>query len=425
MKIFIKNVRSFVGQHELPIRPLTILLGENSTGKTTFLSILASISNSFFPGDSRIFRQEPYDLGGFDTITSYRGGRGGRAHDFSLGFQIQAEGYPAKLFATYVEDRGQPTLSHFLMETKEINLDLNVENRQISGTYKIDDEAEVSSHRFSGGLPSGVELSLENIPSAFILALSKPDSERRLAGKLFSAFHRAQYGISRSLKSVKSIAPIRTKPRRTYDKIIDEFRPEGDHIPFVLARSFWKKEARISSPLYKALVRFGQESGLFNDIDVSRFGTRLGSPFRVMVQTAGPAANLTDVGYGVSQSLPVVVESATAKSNTTLLLQQPEVHLHPRAQAALASFMVELASAKKCEYVIETHSDFIVDRTRQEIANGRINKDDVIILFFSKRGTKTTIYPIELDELGNLVNPPSSYREFFLNEESNLLMRGD
>src|SRR5881396_1662040 len=74
--------------------------------------------------------------------------------------------------------------------------------------------------------------------------------------------------------------------------------------------------------------------------------------------------NLVDVGYGVSQALPILVDTLQRPAaDEVFLLQQPEVHLHPRAQAELGSFFVSQAG-KKRRFVIETHSDYLVDRVR-------------------------------------------------------------
>jgi predicted ATPase len=106
-----------------------------------------------------------------------------------------------------------------------------------------------------------------------------------------------------------------------------------------------------------------------------------------------------------------------------LLLQEPEIHLHPRAQAALGSFFSQLVAKKKKEVVIETHSDYLLDRVRLEVANGTIPADKVLILFFDKHGFETHVHQIMLDENGTLLNVPPTYREFFLKEEMNLFSR--
>src|SRR5436189_2531658 len=87
VNLLIENVRSFAGSHELKIRPLTILIGENSAGKSTLLAALAAVSDtSRFPGDASL-NKEPFDLGNYRSIATYKGGKYGRARSFSLGFR--------------------------------------------------------------------------------------------------------------------------------------------------------------------------------------------------------------------------------------------------------------------------------------------------------------------------------------------------
>ena len=221
-----------------------------------------------------------------------------------------------------------------------------------------------------------------------------------------------------------SIAPIRTRPKRTYDQLAEKYDPEGNHIPFILSKVFLDKGYEERTNIINALKVFGIESGLFSDIKVKNLGKNIGDPFQVYVKAQGQFANILDVGYGVNQILPVITESIIFRENKKLLLQQPEVHLHPKAQAALGSFFSKIVAAKAKEFVIETHSDFIIDRIRQEIADGTISHDLVSILYFEKNGYLTNIYDLKLDSLGNIIDPPSGYRQFFIDEEIKLLQRG-
>jgi hypothetical protein len=221
-----------------------------------------------------------------------------------------------------------------------------------------------------------------------------------------------------------SFAPIRSKPRRTYDQPSEESDPEGDHIPTLLA-GLLRRDPRSpeSHALQEALQRFGKESGLFQRIDVKQLGKDPSDPFQIQVVVAGPPTNLVDVGYGVSQALPIVVQSTLRATSRVLLIQQPEVHLHPRAQAALGSYFADLVEQTDRLFVVETHSDYLVDRVRQEVARGRISPEKVQILFFHKPKLETTVYPITLDEQGNVEGAPADYRSFFLKEAVNLLSR--
>lgn len=182
-----------------------------------------------------------------------------------------------------------------------------------------------------------------------------------------------------------------------------------------LEKEIWRK-------LIEGLEEYGAEAGLFQHLRVKRFGKTEGEPFQVRIQIAGPDTNLIDVGYGVSQVLPILVDALRTAGEQTYLLQQPEVHLHPRAQAALGTFFSKLVTTNRKKFVIETHSDYLVDRIRMEVKNGKIlDCKDVTILYFQRNGQEVEIHQIDLDEQGNLIGAPASYRKFFMQEEKRFL----
>ena len=207
------------------------------------------------------------------------------------------------------------------------------------------------------------------------------------------------------------------KPQRTYDLFESDYSPEGNHLPYALGDILDNADQK------KRLEEYGQESGLYQKIDLRTSDSDDAPSARITVKGNGVPANLIDTGYGVGQALPVVVESIRAEKGTMLLLQQPEVHLHPRAQAALATLFTRLIKAENKQFVVETHSDYIIDRVRIEVARGNIAAEDVSILYFEKPDNATHLYPLSLDSGGNILNAPPSYRAFFLQEEWNLLTK--
>lgn len=125
MKVIIENVRSISGYHVVPLRKLTLLVGENSSGKSTFLASVAAVSDSqAFPGTAA-FNEPPYDLGGYDTIATFKGGRGGRAKTFGLGFSSENNGKTIEAFAKYAPDHGETRLCTFELNTPDGNIDLH------------------------------------------------------------------------------------------------------------------------------------------------------------------------------------------------------------------------------------------------------------------------------------------------------------
>jgi predicted ATPase len=128
-------------------------------------------------------------------------------------------------------------------------------------------------------------------------------------------------------------------------------------------------------------------------------------------------ANIIDVGYGVSQVLPILVETVFNREAGMFLFQQPEVHLHPKGQAELGSFFVDFASTKNKYVMIETHSDYIIDRIRSEIVRRKLDPDKFLsLLYFDRDDLETWISKIRVGEEGQIQNPPEKYRKFFLDE---------
>ena len=429
MKLIIENVRSFAGRHEYDVRPLTLLVGENSSGKSTFLASLAAVSDSVSFPSIAILNKPPYDLGTFDTIATYKGGRSGRARSFSLGYKSESpEGNSEiEVKATFCSEDGESRLSELQFEegdvTARISLDRDKATTRFQGVknlpaieaVQVFEPQQLSTMTF-GALASLVSTSLFS-------------RNRKIDQKSFSRLYNQLFHYTRrwgaSAPRATSIAPIRSEPKRTYDRLGEEFNPSGDHVPFVLARMFQDEDSKKNRALLDAVVAFGNDSGLFQKINVKRLGTKAGDPFQVQISVGGPPVNLADVGYGVNQSLPIIVESVLRASGSRILLQQPEVHLHPRAQAALGSFFAKLVADQNQRFVIETHSDYLIDRVRQEVAAGNLSKDAVRILFFDRPHIETTVSELTLDKYGNVQSAPLNYRDFFLHEELKLLARAE
>ena len=169
------------------------------------------------------------------------------------------------------------------------------------------------------------------------------------------------------------------------------------------------------------LEQFGSASGLFDEIEIKALGNQEGQPFQVEVRKRGkrlrgPWRNLVDVGYGVSQVLPLATEMMRPDVPSVLLLQQPEVHLHPSAQAAPGSLFCQVATDR--QIVVETRSDFLLNRVRMDIRDQKapLSADDVSILYFERKEIDVHIHSIRLDKHGNVLNAPPSYGRFFMEE---------
>ena len=215
------------------------------------------------------------------------------------------------------------------------------------------------------------------------------------------------------------IAPIRTRPQRFYDGMRKAFSPEGDHTPFVLRSSLRTKSS--SRDFAEKLRAFGKASGLFETIVPHSFDKSPHSPFEILVRFTGVDLNVSNVGYGVSQVLPLVIEFLSKQENQTFGIQQPEVHLHPRAQAALGDLIAELAIERGHRFMLETHSDYLIDRCRLNFSKrGKPTNAQIIFFQRTRSGNTATVLPIGPDGKYPEDQPPE-FRKFFVQEEINLL----
>ena len=430
--LILRDVRCFQGEQRGGLRPVTLLVGENSTGKTTFLGcywvLHRMFSRSYF-GHEPDFNEEPFPMGSFRDVVRSRRGPGGRIDEFRLGLEVEsAHGGmpPYSVLVTFREKGSQPVVSSLRFDFRSDSF-LELQPAPGGGTaFRIPSrtvEAPVpfDEAMFEVGFLTAPDR--ENLPGE--LSGLQP-----VADYLRGLFRRPEATAGRRraipfwlprLPALVPVAPLRSKPRRTYDPVRETASPKGEHVPMRMMRLNRTEKGGWTS-LHDDLVAFGRGSGLFSDIKVKSHGRQMSDPFQLQVKVrSGPHANIMDVGYGVSQSLPILVD-VMAATGRTFLLQQPEVHLHPRGQAELASLFVEAAAGKRGNrFLIETHSDYIIDRVRISVRKRILKPDDVSILYFEPAGAAVTIHALTLDAEGNLRNAPAGYRDFFLKETDRLL----
>lgn len=436
MKLYLENVRSFEGWHEIPIAPATVLLGENSAGKSTLLGMLAVVHHEGFPFNGNFFNQFPFEFGGYKTLANNKKG----ITHFSVGSQSELNSHffrfkdqseklvPTGLIVAFRENDGLPVPCHVFVWLGDVAIAFfeqeyqHIDRRKqfnFASTMKIESMPVVEIN------PQGLVMqrlvrmfyeSKEKGKKPLKSDTSKDDDIEFLIQNLYGGRYMRFAGAS-----AMAFAPMRSRPKRTYDQLSDEFSPEGDHVPLLLARATDPNNKQ-SKALHEALRDFGAYSEMFTDIGVKQLGRGSGDPFQVQVKNGSKNTNLVDVGYGVSQILPLIVDAQRASSKTTLLLQQPEVHLHPKAQAALGSMIKDWVSKGKKTVVVETHSDYLVDRLRLEVKRTNLKQDEVKIFFLEKKGNQTKLHILEIDSQGNVLNAPDGYRDFFLREQMALLV---
>ena len=449
-EITLENYRCFRQQQTARLAPVTLLIGENSTGKTSFLAMIQVLLDITCNNNIPDFKKSPYDLGSFDEIAHHRGGRGGRAETFQAsicmhGFKDRSRRRYSKKHAVRFDVKfGRGPISAPVQVYRRLSyMDTFIEEQFDNTPHNFRVRFGTSKKSWQTTLSSELSplfdddpnslwrfISVFHFPLFHIHDLSSRKSFEILEGDEEPTVDDLQkfnlLASSFGLLSAKGTtffasAPIRSKPSRTYDPARHNRDPEGDYIPMHLAHLYfqssndWKR-------LRKHLIEFGQKSGLFDEISIKKLGKKESEPFQLQIRkfgtrAKGPKRNLIDVGYGVSQVLPIITELSRERASYVNLLQQPEVHLHPSAQAALSSFFCQIASPDR-NLIVETHSDYILDRVRMDVRDrtSKLKPEDVSILFFERKNLGVKIHSLRIDNQGNILDAPEGYRKFFMEE---------
>ena len=455
-EITLKNFRCFREEQIARLAPLTLLVGENSTGKTSFMAMIRALWDVAYGRQAPDFKEAPYDLGSFDEIAHYRGGRGGRAETFEAGFRVSPRAVRGRRRRAGTND--YPYLFEVAFKkrgTVPSPVKMRLSNEDVWGEVLLKDQSWQASLGTSRGVwkPSDAfpdhrldadfdpmwlfnyylrrwrmvgNRESEAEPITFQGPELPTDKDWELIDQLVEIHRRRSTEYYR--RQPYASAPVRSKPRRTYDPARWSPDSEGEYVPMYLASLYFQDQRRWTK-LKDALESFGQTAGLFDEISIKPLGRRDSEPFQVQVKKyggrlKGPQRNLIDVGYGVSQMLPVITELLRHNAPPMFLLQQPEVHLHPSAQAALGSLFCQVA-APDCQLVIETHSDHLIDRVRMDVrdSTAALKPNDVSILFFERKDLDVCIHSLRIDEEGNIEGAPDGYRNFFLEETARSLWK--
>lgn len=432
--LYIDNYRGFTSTY-IPILDVNFLVGENSTGKSSILNLLELLGAPEF-WFTQDFNNDEVELGVFRDIVS---ATSSNKKSFQIGV-IECDDkaqFPTTrqhtFLMTFIENKGLPVLKDysFIKNDKQV--------RVAFGTKLI--RFKISDIDFQEDL----QTTLMTVFKSWVKnPAGKGKGYRTLKQKALRPRQRGnlvlvksilqQYLGKSSIEEIETIffddmptfsqnlvwiAPMRSKPSRIYGGYKTIFTPEGEHTPLLIKQLLSREK---SAEEFDAFTeKFGEESGLFEKIYTKNFGKASTSPFELGVNINGNGLRISDVGYGVSQSLPIVVELFARPDQSWFALQQPEVHLHPKAQASLGNLFMEAATKTGHRFFIETHSDYLIDRFRTCYRDSE-NKISCQVVFFERSSGGNVVYPIPILEDGNFSDQqPESFREFFINEELRIL----
>ncbi|WP_394553701.1 DUF3696 domain-containing protein [Agromyces sp. MMS24-JH15] len=238
--------------------------------------------------------------------------------------------------------------------------------------------------------------------------------------------------------SIRYLGPLREEPRAAYPDAPEGddsyVGPKGEFTASVLQRHRDLKvlvptpddDGTIKTPrrpiqLMTAVSRWAKFLDIGESFSVSDQG-RFGIQMQVRQADVEGDLDLTSVGTGVSQLLPVIVMCVQAPVGSLLLIEQPELHLNPKVQQRLADFLLVIAQSGR-RLIVETHSEYLISRLRRRVAEDEEDSlQDTIGIYFAKRVNGATTYElVQQNEFGGIEEWPVNFFDQATEEEHAIL----
>jgi predicted ATPase len=391
---------------DIPLAPVTMLLGTNSSGKSSLLQALLLLKQTVASPDRSIHlnlggneANDYFNFGHFEDVLS----RNASPRQFEIGFRFsrpEAKSPSEKrrvMAGEFAAVYGMTSTGGAAVQEMALSSDLLTYRaiRRDKGAYSIfvGQEAQPRGKSRSYAPERSIAFPAEVIQ---LLAQDGPAAED------------ISLAVRRELEGIAYLGPLRRKPERDYPwnkTKPGEIGIDGsDVINAILASALSRSKEDDTAKIIQSVSDWLNRMGVADRIEVKQLGHS--TRYEVVVHKDGIAANLRDVGIGVSQVLPVITLAFFAPPGSTVLLEEPEIHLHPLAQSVLAELFMEVSRTRQVQFIVETHSEHLFRRLQTLVARGTASIDDCTLYFVEREGADAILKPLLLDEHGRVQDWP-------------------
>ncbi len=221
------------------------------------------------------------------------------------------------------------------------------------------------------------------------------------------------------MDNIHYLGPLREHPKRNYQwsgSSPESVGVRGELTVEAILSATRAKEVRnlgketLDKPFEEVIAYWLKQMGLIDAFSIGEIapGANLYQT-KVRKEAGGSEVLLTDVGFGVSQVLPVIVLLYYVPTGSTVLFEQPEIHLHPAVQSHLADLMLNVAKSRNLQVVVESHSEHFLRRLQRRVAEQQAEADDIRLYFCSTVKGKAKLSALALDQYGQIDNWPENF----------------
>lgn len=395
------NFKAWEDTGTIALKPVTMLLGTNSSGKSSLIQSLLLLKQTVQSPDRSIHlnlggneTNDLFNFGNFDDVLKY-GTRSPR--EFSIAFSFEAH-EPSRI------NEGRFSCSYrqtAVGATAIQELTLSTGEHRFRAVRK---EKENYAIFADGNRPHAKD---KNLAPERSIALS--------AGAIASLGNKGaiaedlSLALRRELENICYLGPFRRKPERDYvwnKTAPGQIESDGHRTIDVLLSGALSKDSR-QNEILKGISYWLARMKVAEKLTIKQLGRS--SRYEIMVHKDGVAANLRDVGIGIPLILPVLVAGYFALPGSTVILEEPEIHLHPLAQSVLAEFFVTLSRSRHIQFIVETHSEHLFRRMQTLIARKETSTEQIAMLFVERVADNAILRKLKVDEFGRVSNWPQYF----------------
>ena len=426
--IRLQSFKSFADSGEIPLAPLTVIFGRNNTGKSSILQSLLILRQTLdTPADvARLNLRGPTcAAGAYSDIVHMHRSR--EKVTFGLGVALAGK-WEGQLELEFKSDEPQaPCLTRLTITTRQAETLILSRGAGAGGPYKL----AIGNDNLGGGKKANFRFSVNQFLPLIgdePPHVGRPNTRRE---KSRTAARQILKAVEDSLRSTRAVGAFRRMPDRRYEyqgRPPEAVDPAGLHVVDALVEDANRRRRR--GELVHSVNKWLDRVGRVRLMPI-RAIARQSKIYEIRLRDtdSGRWANFADVGFGIGQALPVIVEGLRTPENGTFLVQEPEIHLHPDAQLAMADFLIDLVRANR-RVIVETHSENILLRIRHAViqhtsagdgARG-LSKDCISVVHVSKTpGGASQAARLQLDDLGQIKNWPPGFMDEATEERMTIL----
>ena len=421
-KLRIQNFKSWQDTGEIAFGSLTGFFGTNSSGKSSILQFLLMLKQTVESSDrSRVLHfgdEKSYvDLGTMYDILHQHAEPGQLS--FELDWKHQNHLYDIQP-GVFIENRWNYVQfsAEIVWAYDRIQLiDFNYKEDESVIGVRYSHETSQNTPAYEAYATKGTQkhkVDLTTGPSKFYILPHEvpyqivPDRARDWVYELEEIFEEIFY-----------LGPLREYPSRLYTWAGEQTQGVGNRGERAVAALL---SSRNNGPtidmgpdqpkrtVEEHVAHWLKELGLIYSFKVQPIAPNR-KEYEVRIQRTAESASvfLTDVGFGVSQILPVLVLLFYVPEGSTVILEQPEIHLHPAVQAGLADVFIDAIKRRKLQIVLESHSEHLLQRLQRRMAEEVITPEAIKLYFTSIKEGRSELTTLDLDEYGNIRNWPEGF----------------